>query len=316
MAQEYTVGGCSVKARRLREGWSQEELAQKLQIRRQAVYDIESGRYLPNTAVALHMARLFDCAVEDLFAVPPPSMRDKGGIQPRGILIAGCDPALQLLGGHLGRIPPLAPVSHRFASSRAALDALGRGKAHAAAIHFHNEGGGEANVTAARAALPGLPCLVLAFSLQEEGLMVGSGNPLGIRSAADLARPGLRLAAREQGAALRTLLDAQLRKAGIAPHTLCGRGAVVRSHREGAHLVATGMADAALGLRVVAESFGLAFIPLALTRCDLVLPLHPEGNPLAAALADTLQSDRLRREIAALPGYEASCTGAEIARLP
>ncbi len=58
---------CNVKEFRLRKGWSQEELAGRLDVRRQAVYDIESGRYLPNTAIALRLARLFGCRVEDLF---------------------------------------------------------------------------------------------------------------------------------------------------------------------------------------------------------------------------------------------------------
>ncbi len=63
---------CKVKEFRMATGWSQEELAAKLDIRRQAVYDIESGRYLPNTAIALRLARLFGCRVEDLFVDPDP----------------------------------------------------------------------------------------------------------------------------------------------------------------------------------------------------------------------------------------------------
>ena len=39
---------CQVKRYRLAKGWSQEELAEKVKVRRQAIYDIESGRYLPN----------------------------------------------------------------------------------------------------------------------------------------------------------------------------------------------------------------------------------------------------------------------------
>ena len=57
---------CMIKPYRQRNGWSQEELAEKVRIGRQAVYDMESGRYLPNTAVALRLARVFGCAVEDL----------------------------------------------------------------------------------------------------------------------------------------------------------------------------------------------------------------------------------------------------------
>lgn len=86
------------------------------------------------------------------------------------------------------------------------------------------------------------------------------------------------------------------------------------AHTAKACLVTCGAADAALGLRVVARAFGLNFIPLAVTRCDLVLPLDLESHP-AAALPDLLHSSRLQAETAALPGHDAACTDAEIALL-
>ena len=58
---------CSVKEFRFKKGWSQQELAKAVDVKRQAIYDIESGRYLPNTAIALRLARVFGCRVEDLF---------------------------------------------------------------------------------------------------------------------------------------------------------------------------------------------------------------------------------------------------------
>ncbi len=308
---------CAVKAYRLRNGWSQDELAQKIRVRRQAVYDMESGRYLPNTGVALSLARLFGCSVEDLFApsvspVPVPSGRSGPGES--GLLVMGCDPALELLGAHLLRVLPRTVFRHLFASSRRALGALALGGAHAATTHFHDDEEERANVAAVREFLPGLPCRVLGFSLMEEGLMVAAGNPLAIRSASDIARCGARFATREPGAALRALLDAQLRKAGVPASVLGEHGAIVRSHGEGARLVAKGKADAALGLRSVAEAFGLFFVPLAAVRCDLVVPAHLEATPPVAALLDLLQSAALRREIAALPGHDSAVTGAEIAR--
>ena len=59
-----------VKQYRQRAGLSQTQLADSVGIKRQAVYDIESGRYLPNTVVALRLAKCLGCRVEDLFAEP------------------------------------------------------------------------------------------------------------------------------------------------------------------------------------------------------------------------------------------------------
>lgn len=58
---------CHVKSFRLRKGWSQTQLAELVGVKRQAIYDIESGKYAPNTALALRLAKHLGCRVEDLF---------------------------------------------------------------------------------------------------------------------------------------------------------------------------------------------------------------------------------------------------------
>ena len=47
---------CRLKELRTQKKMTQSELAGLVGIKRQAVYDIEAGRYLPNTGVALAMA--------------------------------------------------------------------------------------------------------------------------------------------------------------------------------------------------------------------------------------------------------------------
>ena len=362
---------CDVKEFRLKKGWSQEELAESLGIRRQAIYDIESGRYLPNTAIALQLARLFDCRVEDLFVetAPPeytpvqvvndsvePStrltlgkVRDRvvgfplkgtesvpfglraadGLLAPdrksarmllpadrleKSILLMGCDPALDILGQHVARLSPDARVHCRFASSHAALDSLAQGLAHVAGTHLHNSGKAESNVEAARQRM-NTPVRVFGFSLMEEGLMVSRGNPLGIRTVADLAQPMVRFVNREPGAALRVLLDDQLRTAGIDSEAINGYRNEVFSHREGAYRIACNVADAALGLRPVAEMFDLGFVPITAARCDLVIPEDLLDHPTIRILLDALQSHRLHKELDCLPGYDGSVTGQLIAEL-
>jgi len=60
---------CNLKSARKARGLSQSELAGRVGVKRQAIYDMESGRYLPNTALALHIARELGCRVEDLFVL-------------------------------------------------------------------------------------------------------------------------------------------------------------------------------------------------------------------------------------------------------
>jgi molybdate-binding protein/DNA-binding XRE family transcriptional regulator len=59
-----------VRAVRESRGLGQAELARLAGLSRQALSAIEAGRYVPNTAVALRLAQVLGCAVEDLFAAP------------------------------------------------------------------------------------------------------------------------------------------------------------------------------------------------------------------------------------------------------
>ena len=56
-----------LKSLRTQKGFAQSELAARAGITRQAVSSIESNLYLPTTAVALHLASVLACRVEDLF---------------------------------------------------------------------------------------------------------------------------------------------------------------------------------------------------------------------------------------------------------
>jgi len=59
---------CRLKEIRTRKKITQTQLADLVGIQRQAVYDMEVGRYLPNTSVALRLARILGCSVEDIFS--------------------------------------------------------------------------------------------------------------------------------------------------------------------------------------------------------------------------------------------------------
>src|SRR5512144_1556149 len=58
-----------LKEIRVQKGFSQSELAGRAGITRQAVSSIESNLYLPTTAVALRLASVLCCRVEDLFSL-------------------------------------------------------------------------------------------------------------------------------------------------------------------------------------------------------------------------------------------------------
>ncbi len=58
----------SLKALRAQKGWSQAALGDELNVSRQTVNAIETGRYDPSLPLAFKIARLFNCAIEDIFS--------------------------------------------------------------------------------------------------------------------------------------------------------------------------------------------------------------------------------------------------------
>ena len=48
-------------------GWSQGELAERLEVSRQTVNALETGKYDPSLPLAFRISRLFDARIEDIF---------------------------------------------------------------------------------------------------------------------------------------------------------------------------------------------------------------------------------------------------------
>lgn len=52
---------------RAERGWSQAELAERLEVSRQSVNAIETGKYDPSLPLAFKLARLFERPIESIF---------------------------------------------------------------------------------------------------------------------------------------------------------------------------------------------------------------------------------------------------------
>lgn len=56
-----------LKVQRARHELTQAELAEKVQVSRQTIIAIESGKFIPSTVLCFKMARVLDCRPEDIF---------------------------------------------------------------------------------------------------------------------------------------------------------------------------------------------------------------------------------------------------------
>ena len=71
----------------------------------------------------------------------------------------------------------------------------------------------------------------------------------------------------------------------------------------------SGKVDCCIATRGAARVFGLHFIPLAVERYDLVIPVHYFDQPGVQVVLEALGRSSIRRELEALGGYDTAETG-------
>ena len=218
---------------------------------------------------------------------------------PAALRLAGSDdPALDLVLRQAGA--SVATVGAR--GSFHGLTRVWRGTADAAAIHLRHRSGTH-NSPFARALLRGRQPAIIHLWRREQGLLTPEGNPGHVRGPGDLR--ALRVARRHFGTGTRVLLDRLLTDAAIPPASVTGPEA--GSHLEVAMTVASGQADAGLGVRAAATALDLGFVPVTWEEFDIVL----SGAALAAAepLLAALRDPAVQSSVRSLGGYDLSRTG-------
>jgi molybdate-binding protein len=234
----------------------------------------------------------------------------RGALAARGVLrgtapfrLAGSDdPALSVL--MAGVADAVAPVG--ASGSYRGLAALWSGRADGAALHLRHRSG-EYNAPFARGLLAGREPVLVHLWRREQGLIVAPGNPRGIERVADLA--GVRTARRPTGTGTRTLLDRLLLEAQLDPEAIAGPA--VELHLDVALAVATGEADAGLGLRSAAERLALDFVPLGWEPFQVATTRAESGG--VRALLDALADPGIAARVAALGGYDLAGAGEVLA---
>ncbi|MET0387692.1 MAG: substrate-binding domain-containing protein [Polyangiales bacterium] len=367
----------SSTVKRLREarGLSQLALADAVEVSRQSLSAIEAGRSDPSVSLAMRIAHVLECTVEDLFGDAGPGPRfeavlaERAGLTPsseraqrvaltfvrerwvahplasdelsaadalqlpsgradssrRGrvqldplrppnearetVVLLGCAPALGLLANRLNaRVGPgrFLWLNH---SSRTALALLKRELGLVAGVHFGAAPGPAGNLSVVQRELPGDQVSLFTVARWQSGILIRAGNTLGVRSLADLVRPGLRIAAREPGAATRQLFEEQLQSAHV-PHKRLLRGLLeLRGHLDVAQAVQLGAADVGIAMQPAAIAQGLHFIPIGEERFDLVVPRDSTQDRRIVRMLEILNSTTFQRELDAIGGYDASECG-------
>jgi putative molybdopterin biosynthesis protein len=220
------------------------------------------------------------------------------------VAIGSHDLTLDLLAQYLAIRSPGRRLTSANVGSLGGLVALRRGEAHLAGCHLLDPETGQYNESYVRRYLAGQEVILLTLVGREQGWIVRPGNPKGLQGWADAARPDLRLVNRQRGAGTRVLLDYELSQLGFTPEMVNGYDREEYTHLAVAAAVASGAADAGLGIRAAARALDLDFVFLAHERYDLAIPKQHYESDVLQPVIDLLQDDEFRSAVATMPGYD------------
>lgn len=150
---------------------------------------------------------------------------------------------------------------------------------------------------------------LLRFVDREQGLILPHGNPQRVRGLRDVVRQKLRFINRQQGSGTRLLVDAQLAIEGIDPADLTGYEGEEFTHAAVAATIASGRADAGIGVAAAAAEYDLDFVPLARERYHFAIRDALLLTPAIVALRESLRGPVFRDLVGHMAGYDAKHSG-------
>ena len=229
------------------------------------------------------------------------------------VVIGSHDPLLDELANLMHLENGSVYMSSAHVGSMGGIMAIRRGEAHAAGCHLLDTETGEYNTAFIKKYFPKGGVKLLRCVGRQQGLMLQKGNPLGIEKFADIARPGLRFVNRQKGSGTRILTDYLCKKEGLAPEAIYGYDREELTHTSVAAQLASGSADAGMGIYSAAQLYDLDFLPVCIEEYDLIIPDHAWDSPMVRQLVATLKSPAFREKLLSMGGYTLDRPGEIIA---
>jgi len=278
------------------------EVAAYLRLKERRVYDLVRTNALPHIRATGKL--LFPKAQIDAWLAAKGSVPAPAAATAPPIIAGSHDPLLEwaVRDSRCG----LALLS---CGSSAGLDRLAQGQATIAAMHWLNPATGEYNVPQVRERLGTADVVVVEWARRVQGLLLAAGNPLGIRALADLLQSRARIAPRQPEAGSQHLFLQLLARAGIDQRSLRWLPRPLLAETDLAAAIHHGLADAGVAIEAAARAHGLAFIPLAVERLDLVVRRRDYFEPPLQALLAFLRTPGFLAHAKTLGGYDTATTG-------
>jgi len=290
------------------------QVAKYLGINEKKVYYLAKAGKLPCTRVTgkwMFPKKLIDEWIEEHSRG---AVRDKKR-EPREFLLAAGsdDPSLGILRDLYASRKTPASLFMATVGSSAGLTAIRDGVADLALAHLLDPSTGDYNLPFIQKTIPSGVAVVPLFH-RELGLLLKPGNPLGLRTLADLTRTGVRMINRQQGSGTRHYLDQEFSRLGIDSKAINGYDDSVATHLEVGLKILRQEADAGIATRAAARLLGLDFIPLTQERFDMLIPKERFFSPAIQTLLEIVGSREFRTRVEAMGGYDTSESGRIIAQ--
>ena len=278
------------------------EVAAYLRLRERRVYDLVRNNTLPHIRATGKL--LFPKAQIDAWLAAKGNAPQAAVVAAPPIVAGSHDPLLEwaVRDSRCG----LAILA---CGSSAGLERLARGDATIAAMHWLDPATGDFNVPLVRDRMGTADLVVIEWAKRVQGLVLATGNPLRIKALADLVKKRARIVPRQPEAGSQHLFLQLLDRAKIDHGKLNWLPRPSLAETDLAAAVHDGHADAGVAIEAAARAQGLAFIPLAIERLDLVLRRRDYFEPPVQALLAYMRTRDFAAQARVLGGYDIAATG-------
>lgn len=231
-------------------------------------------------------------------------LKDEEEIKNTMVCIGSHDPIIDIASDLMQVESRKYYLSSAHVGSMGGIMALKAGEAHIAPIHLLDMEKGSYNLAYIKKYLANKNIALIKGVRRIQGIMVPSGNPLGINSLVDIAEKGVKFVNRQKGSGTRIFLDYNLVKLGIDPDKINGYAREEFTHLSVAAAISAGDADCGLGIYSAAVLMGLSFIPLGNEEYDFAVPEEYLELDVIKEFITIIKSETFKAELDKLGGYD------------
>lgn len=151
---------------------------------------------------------------------------------------------------------------------------------------------------------------LILLSVRRQGIMVSRVNAKKIQGLSDLTKRSVKYINRQKRSGTRIIFDELIKQANIQTKEINGYYNEEFTHIAVAAMIASGAADAGMGLEAVAKKFKLHFIPQI--KEAYLLAFNKKDKMIKQACVKAINSEGFTEQLKNLPGYDFRNMGDEI----